>query len=249
MKQNESRNQVTRENPILRQEGIIPDVYGCMTNKVYVCGEIENNFKCSRSIPLGKMYRSKIIVTRLSGIKDIIPIAINSKLFEQEITQRILSERQVKICGQFRSRNIIGEDGKNHLDLFLYVTHISNELDKNENQNLIYMNGYICKTPICRTTPKGRKITDLLIAVNHPDRRSDYIPCIAWTKNAEFAKNFEVGDNIELYGRIQSREYFKRFFYDSDEGEMRTVYEISILMMQKITDGITKRELIVEKLF
>ena len=101
-----------------------------------------------------------------------------------------------------------------------------------KNPNQIYLDGYICKKPVYRTTPFGREIADLLLAVNRPYNKSDYIPCIAWGRNARYSENLSVGDNIKIWGRIQSREYQKR--YDSGEVVSKTAYEVSISKMEII---------------
>ena len=152
-----------------------------------------------------------------------------------------LEGKWVEVAGQFRSYNKLGEDGRRHLDLFLFVTAINiyddeDELEEVTNANLIYLDGYLCKPPVFRKTPLGRQITDLLIAVNRPYGKSDYIPCIAWGRVAQWASEFEVGNRVKLYGRVQSREYFKRFSKDTEAGEYRDAYEISVMRMQRVED-------------
>ena len=125
--------------------------------------------------------------------------------------------------------------------LFLYVTIINiyndeTELERDIHTNLIYLEGYLCKKPIFRKTPLGKRITDLLIAVNRPYGKSDYIPCITWGKVAKYTSELEVGTKVVFYGRIQSRDYFKRYSPDSEEGEYKTVYEISIMDLKKVED-------------
>ena len=106
--------------------------------------------------------------------------------------------------------------------------------EENKNINLIYLDGYLCKPPIFRKTPLGRQITDLLIAVNRHNRKSDYIPCIVWGRTAQWVSKFEVGARVKMYGRIQSRMYFKKISPDSDEGEDRDAYEIYLFIMNKV---------------
>src|SRR5690606_22495334 len=91
-----------------------------------------------------------------------------------------------------------------------------------EKPNEIFLDGYICKPPIYRTTPLGREITDLLIAVNRAYNKSDYIPCIAWGRNARFCEKLLIGDHIKIWGRIQSRKYQKR--YGNDKIETKVAY-------------------------
>ena len=135
----------------------------------------------------------------------------------------------------FYIKGIEGEDGKRHLQLFLFATGI-NIYDENQETieslveaNMLFLDGYICREPVYRTTPLGREITDLLIAINRPYGKSDYIPCIAWGRTAQWASRLEVGNRVQLYGRIQSREYKK-------QGEVRVAYEISILRMKEVKD-------------
>lgn len=147
----------------------------------------------------------------------------------------------VEVAGQFRSYNTAGEDGRKHLDLFLFVTAIriyedKEELEETTNANLIYLDGYLCKPPVFRQTPLGRQITDLLIAVNRPYGKSDYIPCIAWGRVAQWASEFEIGNRVRLYGRVQSREYFKRNLPGSEAGVYKEAYEISVIRMQRVED-------------
>ena len=116
------------------------------------------------------------------------------------------------------------------LTVFAREIEFLEDESKIKNPNQIYLNGYICKKPIYRTTPFGREITDLLLAVNRPYNKSDYIPCIAWGRNARYSQNLFVGDNIKLWGRIQSREYQKK--YSSGEAVTKTAYEVSISKME-----------------
>ena len=153
--------------------------------------------------------------------------------------------KRVEIAGQFRSYNRKDDNSeKKHLDLFVFVTAI-NIYDKessviaeeNKMQNIIYLDGYICKKPEYRSTPLGREISDIFIAVNRPFWRSDYIPCIAWGRLARWSAEFEVGDRIQIYGRIQSRKYFKREFGSSVEGEYKEAYEISVKKLKKVSSN------------
>ena len=95
-----------------------------------------------------------------------------------------------------------------------------------KNPNNVVLTGYICKPPVYRTTPFSREIADVLIAVNRAYNKSDYIPCIAWGRNARFVKNLEVGEKIAISGRIQSREYVKK--YSETESKTLTAYEVSV---------------------
>ncbi len=202
-------------------------------NKAYICGIVEKNLQFSHETMWDCFYITRVKVTRLSGTIDFIPIMVSYKLVND--VNASLEGKWVEIAGQFRSYNYEGEDGKRHLQLFLFATGI-NIYDENQETieslveaNMLFLDGYICREPVYRTTPLGREITDLLIAINRPYGKSDYIPCIAWGRTAQWASRLEVGNRVQLYGRIQSREYKK-------QGEVRVAYEISILRMKEVKD-------------
>ena len=210
-------------------------------NKVFVSGRIETELEFSHEILWEKFYRTRIRVERLSGTEDLVPIIVSDLLIGKMRINSSLEGKWVEVAGQFRSHNKMGDDGRKHLELFLFVTAINiyedeDELEEITNANLIYLDGYLCKKPVFRKTPLGRQITDLLVAVNRPYGKSDYIPCIAWGRVAQWASELEVGNRVKLYGRIQSREYFKRFSANSDTGEYRNAYESSVMRMQKVAD-------------
>ena len=210
-------------------------------NKVFVSGRIETEFDFSHEVLWKKFYRTRVRVERLSGTEDLVPIVVSDLLIGRERMKTSLEGKWVEVAGQFRSYNKLGEDGRRHLDLFLFVTAINiyddeDELEEVTNANLIYLDGYLCKTPVFRKTPLRRQITDLLIAVNRPYGKTDYIPCIVWGRVAQWASEFEVGNRVKLYGRVQSREYFKRFSKDTEAGEYRDAYEISVMRMQRVED-------------
>jgi single-stranded DNA-binding protein len=153
------------------------------------------------------------------------------------VSERLLSGEDFKVgdCvdieGQFRSYNSYEDNGDNRLVLTIFAKDIKkNNDEKSHNPNVLYLNGYICKPPIYRTTPFGREITDLLIAVNRSYNKSDYIPVIAWGRNARYAKTLEVGDNVRVWGRIQSRNYQKRI--NDEEVITKTAYEVSVNRME-----------------
>ena len=210
-------------------------------NKVFVSGRIETELKYSHEVMWENFYRTRVRVARFSGTEDLVPIVISDLLLGQKFMNKPLEGKWVEVAGQFRSYNKMGEDGCKHLDLYLFVTAINiyeneDELEETTNANLIYLDGYICKPPVFRRTPLGSEITDLFIAVNRLHGKSDYIPCIAWERLAQWARELKIGNRVELYGRIQSRKDFKRFSPDSNEGERRDFYEISIIKMRKVED-------------
>lgn len=238
-----SENSVTkRENNIIVAKEEVSANQKIFTefNKVWISGRIEEEFEFSHEVLWEKFYKTRVVIPRLSGVEDYIPIIV-SDLLIGNILNKPLRGVYVEVGGQFRSYNRFGKDGKKHLELLLFANVINvyeeEELIEEEaNYNLIYLDGYICKPPVFRTTPLGRQITDLLIAVNMSYNRSAYIPCIAWGKVAQYASQLEVGNRIKLYGRIQSRQYFKRFSLDSEAGEYKDAYEISIMRMMKVDE-------------
>lgn len=190
-------------------------------NKVFISGEIVTNAEFSHEVYGEGFYEMNVLVKRLSGQGDILPVTIS---------ERLISDKDLKVgvpinaIGQFRSYNKL-VDGKSKLMLTVFVREIVEEVSI-RNPNTIVLSGYICKPPIYRTTPFNREIADILIAVNRSYNKSDYIPCIAWGRNARFAKNLAVGEKIAISGRIQSREYQKKIA--DDDVRIMTAYEVSI---------------------
>lgn len=193
-------------------------------NQVTIMGEIASEFIFSHEVFGEGFYMVEILVKRLSNSDDIIPLMVSERLIEVD---QDLRGAYIEASGQFRSYNK-HEDEKNRLVLSVFVREIlfvEEELDGTKS-NSIVLDGYICKAPIYRKTPLGREIADLLLAVNRPYGKSDYIPCICWGRNARFASNFEVGEHVQVYGRIQSREYVKRI--SETESSKRIAYEVSV---------------------
>ena len=151
-----------------------------------------------------------------------------------DVTQSYIG-KLVEARGQFRSYNR-HEENKNRLVLSIFVREweFVDENPEAGKTNQIFLDGYICKPPIYRKTPLGREIADLLIAVNRPYSKSDYIPCIAWGRNARFASGFEVGSRIQVWGRVQSREYVKKI--NDEELEKHTAYEVSVSKLEYLSD-------------
>ena len=169
-----------------------------------------------------------VLVKRLSNSDDRIPLMISERLID--VSQDYTGE-YIMATGQFRSYNQ-HEEKKNRLVLSVFVREVSfveEELD-GAKTNSILLDGYICKRPIYRKTPLGREIADLLLAVNRPYGKSDYIPCICWGRNARFASGFEVGEHVQVLGRIQSREYVKKL--SETESEKRIAYEVSVSKLE-----------------
>lgn len=195
-------------------------------NQVYLSGQIASEIEFSHEIMGEKFFDTTVSVERLSGQTDIIPITISDRLMEG---QNFEIGNLIGLIGQFRSYNKI-VDGKSKLVLRVFVRELC-ECDENA-PNVIELEGFVCKPPVYRTTPFKREIADLLIAVNRAYNKSDYIPAIAWGRNARYASTFNVGDKIHLVGRIQSRIYQKSL--DDGTIEERVAYEVSITKFETI---------------
>ena len=208
-------------------------------NKVYVYGQIVSNAEFSHEVYGEGFYNMIIKIERLSSQCDFIPITISDRILREE---GIKVGDMVALKGQFRSYNKQVE-GKSKLDLTIFVREIVPKIE-NYPTNVIELSGYICKEPIYRTTPFNREICDVLIAVNRAYNKSDYIPCIAWGRNARFVKSINVGEKVILQGRVQSREYQKKI--DDDNIENKIAYEISI---NKIALNTFDNDNIEEKFF
>jgi len=213
-------------------------------NTAHITGIVATEFEFSHQVYGEGFYTCLAEVPRLSAANDLLPITVSERLADMDL---LTVGSRVDITGQIRSYNSYSEDVKRTklmLTIFAREVEISEDGESayddgfdfyseraqyerpGRNVNEIYLNGYICKQPIYRTTPFGREIADLLVAVNRSYNKSDYIPCIAWGRNARFAGKLCVSDNIRLWGRMQSRLYQKRL--ENGEVEERTAYEISI---------------------
>lgn len=206
-------------------------------NQAVIIGTIEDEFQLNHEIYAEKFYTCTVKIPRLSGTFDDIRVMVSERLI---MDSSFKVGDKVEITGQFRSYNSY-ENGDNRLLLTVFAKDIAHfDDDETKNPNSLYINGFICKTPVYRTTPFGREITDLLVAVNRSYNKSDYIPIIAWGRNARFAKNLQVGDNIKIWGRIQSRNYQKRL--SEEEVITKTAYEVSINRMELVEDGDEESE-------
>lgn len=201
-------------------------------NQVVIMGEIVGDFSFSHEIFGEGFYMVDVRVERLSDSSDIIPLMVSERLLDVDADYK---GTYIVVNGQFRSYNR-HEERKNKLVLSVFAREIEfvDELGENTKSNQIYLDGYICKEPIYRKTPLGREIADLLLAVNRPYGKSDYIPCICWGRNARFASSFEVGARCAVWGRIQSREYMKKL--SEEELEKRIAYEVSVSKLELIED-------------
>ena len=194
------------------------------TNKVRLIGEVISEFTFNHEVFGEKFYFVSLSVTRLSGQVDVIPISISERLMDISKDYRGTT---MEVLGQFRSYN--RHDGeKSHLILFVFAQEVRllEEPAGYTGTNQTFLDGYICKKPIYRRTPMGREIADMLLAVNRLCRKTDYIPCIVWGRNARYASGFDVGSHVCVEGRIQSREYMKKL--SETECEKHVAYEVSV---------------------
>jgi len=200
-------------------------------NHLVLVGKIISEQKYSHEIYGEKFYSFNLEVIRLSNNADIIPITVSERL----LTDLDLSiGKEVEVEGQFRSYNNY-ENEKNRLILTVFAKEIKEAVQHDENDkdfvtNEVVLIGYVCKKPIYRQTPFGREIADLLLAVNRAYNKSDYIPCIAWGRNARFCQKIEVGTEVKVIGRVQSRTYEKK--HEDGTVENRIAYEVSIASME-----------------
>lgn len=192
-------------------------------NRVIISGEIVSEFVYNHECLGEKFFTAFVKITRLSGIDDVIPLMISERLIEPTESYKGCF---IEVSGQFRSYNKKNEN-KVHLVLCVFAREIRwiDRINEDIDINSIEINGYICKEPVYRETPNGRKIADLIVAVNRPYGKSDYIPCIVWERDALWACKLGIGTKISLKGRIQSREYIKKL--KDGTAETRTAYEVS----------------------
>lgn len=199
-------------------------------NQVKIIGEIVSSFSYSHQMYNEGFYMTDVKVQRLSTNFDTIPVMVSERLLDMS---EDYSGRLVCVTGQFRSYNH-HEGKRNKLVLYVFAREVEfvPDVAGGAEGNKIYLDGYICKDPIFRDTPLKRKITDLLIAINRPYGKCDYIPCICWGRNAYFASGFSVGERVQIWGRIQSREYTKQI--SADVAEKRVAYEVSISKLEQV---------------
>jgi len=204
-----------------------------VNNTINIIGKISTELKFSHQIYGEGFYSFTLEAIRLSDTTDMLPVTISDRIIDKSSLQ---VGTHIKILGQVRSyNNYIESEHKNKLILTIFARDVKiglSEEDYKQNPNEVILNGYLCKAPIYRVTPFGREIADLLLAVNRSYNKSDYIPCIAWGRNARFAERLSVGENIRVWGRMQSRVYRKK--KDNGELEEKTAYEISISKVENM---------------
>ena len=209
-------------------------------NYLTLVGKVTGENKFSHEIYGERFYIFNLSIPRLSGNADIIPITTSERLLKEDT---LTEGKKLLIKGQFRSYNSY-ENEKNRLILTVFAKDLQEieEEPEEENEmvrkdiitNEVVLIGYICKKPIYRQTPFGREIADILLAVNRAYNKSDYIPCIAWGRNARFCQNLEVGAQVKLVGRVQSRTYEKK--HEDGTSETRVAYEVSVGSLEVIEE-------------
>ncbi|MCX7842930.1 MAG: single-stranded DNA-binding protein [Clostridia bacterium] len=206
-------------------------------NMVTISGKVVSGLEFSHEVYGEGFYNFILEVPRLSDSSDRIPVTISERLITK---QKLEIGKIIEVEGQFRSYNSYNNEG-NRLLLTVFAREINFIEDEKsiKNPNQIYLNGFVCKKPVYRSTPFGREIADILLAVNRPYNKSDYIPCIAWGRNARYAENFSIGENLKVWGRIQSREYQKKL--ESGEVVTKTAFEVSVSKLE-ICSGDNKHE-------
>ena len=214
-------------------------------NYLTLVGKVTGDKEFSHEIYGERFYIFKLSIARLSGNADIIPITVSERLINDDMLKE---GNKLLVKGQFRSYNSY-ENEKNKLILTVFAKDIVELKDEEEDSefvkkdgvtNEVVLIGYICKKPIYRQTPFGREIADLLLAVNRAYNKSDYIPSIAWGRNARFSQTLEVGTKVKVVGRVQSKEYEKK--YDDGRVETKIAYEVSIGSLEVVEEANTEKE-------
>ena len=199
-------------------------------NQLNLCGVIESAPVMDHEVFGEHFYRLDLRVPRLSGAQDILPVTVSERLMNSQVAPGV----RIAVEGQLRSYNkVMAGAGR------LLLTAFAQRLlppDDEENPNTIHLVGAICKPPAFRTTPFGREISDLMLAVNRAFGKSDYIPCIAWGRTARYAAQLHVGDRLEVQGRFQSREYQKQM----PDGTVltRIAYEVSLSRLSRCAEPL-----------
>ena len=197
------------------------------TNKAIVAGVVLTPLEFSHKTYGEAFYTFVLGIERRSGYVDEINVMISERLIFDNSPE---CDDFVEITGQVRTYNE-SVKGRNKLNVVIFAREILINRDVIYYENYIFLEGFLCKPPVKRTSPLGRDICDLMIAVNRMYNKSDYIPCIAWGRNAGYADNLKVGTGIYIEGRIQSREYKKKL--EDGTAEIRKAFEVSILKIEE----------------
>ncbi len=197
------------------------------SNIAELCGAVISDLEFSHKTYGEIFYTFVLGIERRSGYVDEINVMISERLIYDTPPQM---NCYVEVKGQVRTYNEI-VDGKNKLNVVVFAREISLCEDFAYHENYIWLEGFLCKPPVKRTSPLGREICDMMVAVNRMYNKSDYIPCIAWGRNAGYAESLSVGTKLFIEGRIQSREYKKKL--PGGDVELRKAFEVSVLKLEE----------------
>jgi single-stranded DNA-binding protein len=200
------------------------------SNKVIFIGTVSSPLQLSHRVYAENFYCFDITVERLSGSFDTLPVIVSQRLL-----CNISQGSRVRLEGQLRSYNMITE-GKNRLVIKIFARTIERVEDDICDENAVYLQGYVCKPPIFRTTPFSREISDVLLAINRSYGKSDYIPCICWGRNARYCSDMQVSQFLSVAGRLQSRMYQKHL--PDGTVEERTAFEVSVSRLSTEPDEL-----------
>ena len=198
------------------------------SNIAELCGAVLSELKYSHKTYGEIFYTFVLGIERRSGYIDEINIMVSERLIFDNPPR--LNDF-VEIKGQVRTYNELSE-GRNKLNVVVFAKEIYLSENFGYNENYVYLEGFLCKEPLKRTSPLGRDICDLMMAVNRMYNKSDYIPCIAWGRNAGYAESLGVGTKLSVEGRIQSIDYRKKL--EDGSSEMRKAFEVSIVKIEEI---------------
>ena len=201
-------------------------------NTIHLRGQITQNLEFGHELFGEQFYVTTLRVPRLSGAEDFLPITLSERLL---IDEPLTAGSMLCLEGQLRSYNKVIE-GSGRLLITAFAQRILNCDEDTENPNRVQLTGALCKPPSYRTTPFGREIADLMLAVNRSYGKSDYIPCIAWGRTARYASNLKTGDKVQLVGRFQSRAYLKQM----PDGTLlnKVAYEVSISRLSSLKEDV-----------
>lgn len=209
-------------------------------NYALISGIIQEEFRYNHEVGEEEFYKTTVAVARKSGTEDYIPVIASKKLVDN-FPKGTLKGKFIDVSGQIRSYNRTDMNNDKHVNVFIFALYMNVREEEKEQKienkiNTIYLDGYICKPPSYRRTPLGRYITDLCLAVPRHYQKKDYIPCIAWGSTARHVGDLEMGTRIMLYGRVQSRTYYKRETSGAEQGKYITVYEVSIITVKEVKE-------------
>lgn len=208
----------------------------CRNNALLV-GTLVGDFDVDHTFLGEKFYKNYISVRRTSGVVDVLPIIVSGKLLDKTVG---VSGSRVMINGRVSTFNVNNEDGKRSLKIYIFATYYSagEDVEGLDDANQVTLSGYLCKAPVYRETPLGRQIADFILAVNRPYDKSDYIPCICWGRDAVWMGGFEVGEEVFVSARFQSRNYVKK---QPDETLVdKVAYEFSTIALSVGLEGVVE---------